>query len=365
MNSPDLTHDYWRRQGLARDRDGALDGLLAEVGGLSGTSPTCYLSLIARKAGFLRSDLDRALYDERTLVRVRAMRGSLYMLPVEKAPLLLAATARQSMRGFKAIVDKQIGPARYGEIVDRVLVMLDDGPLPAAEIRKRLDLADTSEADAIKYVIAWMAAQGIVVRATVQGGWRSDRFTYARWEDWVGSPLELPGEAESMVELAKWYQRGYGPATADDFRWWSGLTVREALAAMDGIQPPVVEPGPSAVGVRLLPVWDTALIGHVDRRRIVPDEWTQHVYDRSGNATSVVVADGRAAGLWQLDGQEKLTIRAAPFTEFAASTRDSIAGEAETIARALGAGLEGVEFVELPPPLQTAPRNRFLAPLGG
>ncbi len=372
--SGDLSATYWARQGFERSGDD-LPSVVGAAGGLYGMAPTCYLSLVARLGGFERAGLDHALYETRELVRVRAMRASLYMIPRPMLPVVVAATRELAVRGFVATLRGVLGPAAVDRWAGRVEEVLDGGDLSAADIRRAL--APTGAvADNLKYLIALMAAEGRIVRARVQGSWRSNRFTYARWEEWLAEPLPpLDGEA-ARVRLARWYLEAHAPATVDDFRWWSGLTVAAARAAMASAEPDEVDTarGPMLAiggrrsveppaGVRLLPVWDTALIGHVDRARIVPEDRRDHVYDRLGNATSVVIVDGVAAGLWQLDGLDTLAAKVAPFDEFDDSTWSAIGDEADRIAAALGARDIAVERCRLPQPLLTAPRNRFLSPL--
>lgn len=54
---------------------------------------------------------------------------------------------------------------------------------------QRLAPRDPSIAENLKYLIAKIAAEGAIVRTRTTGSWRSDRFLYAPWEDWVRSPL--------------------------------------------------------------------------------------------------------------------------------------------------------------------------------
>ena len=146
---------------------------------------------------------------------------------------------------------------------------------------------------------------------TVDGGWRSTRFRYALWRHWLPSvdPWQLEPDP-ACAELARLYFTAHGPATVQDFRWWSGLSAAQASHA---IRSGEIEEGtdghlfagerrrpPAPLVVRLLPIFDTALLTHADRSRIVDDDRLPFVYDRGGNATSVIVVDWRAAGVWHL-----------------------------------------------------------------
>src|SRR6185312_13564298 len=55
---------------------------------------TVFLSVLARTSGVAPADVERALYDDRSLVRVLAMRRTLWVVPRELLPVVLAAATR-------------------------------------------------------------------------------------------------------------------------------------------------------------------------------------------------------------------------------------------------------------------------------
>ena len=123
-------------------------------------------------------------------------------------------------------------------------------------------------------------------------------------------------------------------------------------------------PDEPPAGVRLLPIWDTALVTQKSRRRMVAEEHHRFVYDASGNATSTVVADGRVIGVWDRGkSADVLRLRVAFFSGSGPSR--SVEDEAEVLASALGVGVVSVELVGDPVDLTTASRNRFMSPLSG
>jgi hypothetical protein len=69
--------------------------VVERTGGLHATSPTTpYLSLFARLKNFNIKDLDEELYVKRTMGRIRSVRGTVYIFPVEFMPVAFAATRR-------------------------------------------------------------------------------------------------------------------------------------------------------------------------------------------------------------------------------------------------------------------------------
>src|SRR5262245_29948305 len=77
---------------------------------LHATDPaTVYLSIWARVDGLSIDDVDRALYEERRLVRMLAMRRTMFVVAVDEAPVLHAAAslgvARNERRRNRQIVE--------------------------------------------------------------------------------------------------------------------------------------------------------------------------------------------------------------------------------------------------------------------
>jgi hypothetical protein len=373
------------------------DATLAAAG-VYGTAPTCYLSYAARVEGFRLAHLDEELYARRRLVRLRCMRESVYIEPVEALPVVVAATGAGEKAAVRLVRLSGLTEGEFAALADRIEGLLAGRP-PAtvSELREMLGAHVPPRRGALQYVVALMSRQARLVRAEVRGSWRSDTHAYARWADWVGTPLKHVDPETARAELARRYLRAFGPATAADLKWWAGWTVRDTTAAVSALGEDVVEisltdgeapstslvlteelaalsaadPG-SAPGVRLLPVWDAYVMGYAQRRRLVAGPDYARVYDRAGNGTSVVLLDGVAAGVWELEHASgppggSLTVRVAPFGPALVSRWAEAEEAAARVAAAIGADELRVERSPQPGPLADGARNAFLAPirLGG
>src|SRR6266516_4669185 len=84
------------RHHLAREPQARTPAEVAgDLAGLHATDPaTAYLSARARTLGFQAGDLNRALCDDRTLVRFLGMRRTMFTIPVDLAPVVHAACTR-------------------------------------------------------------------------------------------------------------------------------------------------------------------------------------------------------------------------------------------------------------------------------
>ncbi len=366
-----LAANQWSRQLLQRDRPLRVVEVVELAGGIYSTAPTSYLSFAARIPGFERSQLDKALMEDRSLARLATLRGSGFLIPIDKVDVVLAAEDRVSW--YQRHADKIAGPKKTELWRERIMDLLGEGPLPARTIRRELDVTGR-EAEALRYVLSAMTQSRDLAAATQPGGWRSNQYSYALWSQWFPDhpPASVDPEA-ARAEVARWYLHGHGPGSVDHFAWWSGLKKSNARLALDSVgvvgeagqydlptRPGTAEPS----GLRLLPIWDTALVSPKGRRRMVESGHERFVYDSSGNVTSTIVLDGAVVGVWDRGGDDELlVVKAAGFEPLEASFRADIEEEVEILARSVGARDWEVQFVERPIDLTTASRNRFMSPL--
>ena len=139
------------------------------------------------------------------------------------------------------------------------------------------------------------------------------RRTLALVSEKVKHPLR-PDRDEALALLARKYFRSHGPATREDFVWWSGLNVqdcRRAMAVLGDELVPVRQQGREffvhrdarvrgfrSGGVLLLPAFDEYLIGYKSRDVVLPPAQAHRAHNQSGIFYHVVALDGRIVGNW-------------------------------------------------------------------
>jgi hypothetical protein len=128
----------------------------------------------------------------------------------------------------------------------------------------------------------------------------------------------------AAADLARWYFSAFGPATVEDFTAWSGLSAASARTAVDGLKggelaeaqvggrqmwlpAPLLdtldeEDGPAGVW-RLLPAFDTFLVGYRDRELLIDPASAKQVYAGGGWIHPAVLRDGMVVGTWRLRRQ--------------------------------------------------------------
>lgn len=369
-----LDREQWHRQLLQRDRHLSVEEAVEAAAGIYSTAPTSYLSFAARVPGFTSADLDRALYEDRTLVRRASLRGSAFLIPIDRIDAVASAPDREEW--YTGAVDKAVGAERRRGWTARVLEILDDRVLRAREIRAEMGVA-SDQSEALRFLLSSMSQHRLIAAASGTVGWRDNQYGYARWDQWFPDhPVRELDPGESRVELARWYLQGHGPATVEDFAWWSGLKKANAVKALSAVSE-ADEDGlydlfggsdqaPAATGLRLLPIWDTAMVTQKSRRRMVDPAHYPYVYDASGNLTSTIVSDARVVGVWNRGGDNnRIEIKAVFFNPPGKARIAAVESEATLIADAVGVSEVSVEMVDGLVDLTTAPRNRFMSPLSG
>lgn len=329
--------------------------------GVYGTAPTCYLSVLARIPDFTLEEFNQAVAGSR-LVRIRAMRYSVHTFPAEL--LAVAASATRSLvrktNSYRMRLDDS-----YEDLARLVEDALADGPLPAVQIRSRVD-PESKLGELFSVLLGMVAADFRIVRSTTTGSWRSDRFLYARWKDWLpdSNPEELD-HLESKRELVRRYVAAYGPVEVADVKWWTGWTKADTIEAIEGVDLDLEGSALAGLdGVRLLPIWDVMMVAYRNRDRLFDPSYAPLIHDRFGNATSVVFDKGRVVGQWDLGSKDDpLSIKVAPFSDWPKRLWKGVEVEAGRIAKLIDAASVEVIPIAEPVDLLDSSRNRFLAPL--
>lgn len=290
--------------------------LIERVGGLQAQEPaSASIAVWTRRHAFAADELATAI-KARDVVKGTLMRTTLHMVSTLDHRRLWPAVAPSS-RGIRR-QDRRDPPD--DATLDRLLVATaacTAEPRPLAELRDHLaPLWPEREPDEVLW---WARRSAALVHAPDP----SVPWSYGRRPRlvdataWLGAaaPVAL---ADSLEHLVRRYLAAFGPATAADLAAWSGVTVgtlRPAIAALeardalwhgrdergrslldlpDAPRPEADRPAPP----RLLPMWDSLLLAHADRTRVIDDADRAVVIAPNGDTLATFLVDGRVAGLW-------------------------------------------------------------------
>ncbi len=293
----------------------SIESLAESMVGLHNTTPAGpYLALRARLEGFARLDLDRVMFDEWKLARIRAMRMTMFVFPRPLLEVAVSATGKlMTSLAARWVRDSGLTLREFESIACSVEAELSQGPRTVRELRQRLEVPATVD---LPGVVARMCDTGRLVGGQPARGWRSPLRRYHRWQDVLPDvDLSRWDETAATAELIRRYVAAFGPVTMDDVAWWTGLSRARCHVALDGLGVEVVDvsgwPGPlyripptsrpdsvSSV-VRALPALDPYVQGYRHRERLLDPARFEFVYDGGGNSAATLMARGRVIGVWQ------------------------------------------------------------------
>lgn len=256
----------------------------------------------------------------RRIIRSWPLRGTLHFVAAADVHWLLELLAPRTIAGAS------LRHERYGldkTVLARIRKLLvgalqGEQPLTRDEIYNLLERARISVAGQRGYHILWRMG---LERVICFGGRKGKQPTYTLLDEWAPKSRPLDRDT-ALAELSLRYFISHGPATLQDFVWWSGLKVTEAkagLAMVSGQLDSVtvedkvywMKPEPPVLGkidstVHLLPGFDEYVLGYRDRNAVLdPADAQKIVPGGNGMFFSTIVINGRVAGTWKRNIQKK------------------------------------------------------------
>lgn len=348
MNIPALR---LHNQQISQARFATPQQLVAWMGGLQGQDYAgAKWSIGLRLSQVTKSDVEQAI-DAGHIIRTWPMRGTLFFVAAEDARWMLALTSPKNLSG-------SLRRRQQLELDDKTLARshavfmreLQGGKhLTRDEIYRVLESSGISTAGQRGYHILWNAAlHGIICFAAT----RDKEQTIALLDEWV-APVKTKTRDEALAELVLRYFTSHGPATLQDFIWWSGLNAGEARAGFEAVKsqlisetvdtkiycmsPDMQEPD-GLEKTFVLPGFDEYLLGYKDRSAVLDAHHAEKICPGgNGVFASTIILDGRVAGTWKRSVKKSsMAIVAVPFTELNKQQRLAFNRAAERYATYMG-----------------------------
>jgi len=288
-----------------------------------------YLSLAARIDDFDPYAVTAALED-RSLVRLLTMRGTIHLLTPEDALHLrpwIQPRMEAELRSSQNVRDvKSLDRDAFHRALREVLA---DGPLPQRDLSAALGPHFPDAPPAQLGQLARLVAA--LAQLPPRGCWgKPGGVVYEYVDRWVGGDLVAP-TPEGVHEIVRRYLRAFGPATAADVTAWSAITrlgavVKEMddLATYEDDNGRVLYDVPDGeladedtpAPVRLLGAYDNVWLSHAKRDRVTEPEARTAWMAENGASAYVLMVDGWLTGLWRPeDGRPKVLQTLRPLTK--------------------------------------------------
>jgi Winged helix DNA-binding domain len=368
------------------DVRGARDSIPTIVGDMGGAQAQVFsaaeLSIWARVNGLNKGEVENGLWSVRNLAKAWCMRRTMYILPSAELATFIRGSARRAGKEVRWALRHGISEKILDRILSATLSSLDE-PITRTELAKRvsrkLRLPLRWETDGgwgsdrkvpclslgerylpAGYLLHLLGARAVICSGPNDGG----EATFVRADAWLPAWHDLPPD-RAEDEILRRYLRSFGPATIQDFVAWTQMTLADArgiwarragelaLVNVEGWPAWILhEDLPELEGaridvstVRLLPHFDSFLLGHTGRQHLLELERHKTVYRDQGWIAPTVLVGGRIAGVWEYHlERDRLTVRVEPFGRLPRNVASAIMTETAELGRFVGRSTVEVTF---------------------
>ena len=365
-----------------REPLGALRSVAKDIGGAQAqVLSAAQMSFLPRVRGVLPSVLDDLLWRKKALVRAWCMRRTLYVVPSDLLAVFARGSAHRADREIRWALNRGVPRQDLEKLLDGVLDALER-PLTQSALARTVSKSTGFKLRSrpggggwgstrampwievpkqplpLNYVLLMAGSRGVICSGPSQ----KNEATFVRAERWVPGWKDLPVERAER-ELLLLYLRAFGPANMEDFYAWTGIQMKDvkkiwlqesgrfAKVDVDGwvgfaLESDLAElqqAPPGGQAVRLLPYFDSFLLGHRSHRNIVDERNHLEVYRNQGWVSPVLLVNGRAQGVWSYSvKKDGVHLLVEPFGALPRAVRTGIREEAEELGRFLSQpGVEG------------------------
>jgi hypothetical protein len=266
----------------------------------------------SRLNAFSNDDVISA-FNRGELLRTHLLRPTLHLVSSENIRWMLKLTAPRIKGGLRK---------RHHdlELSDKVLkkcykiftvALMDANHLTREELFEVLAGKGINiDSHRVYHILVSAELEGLICSGVMKGS----KPTYALMDERVPETVNLSKE-EALGKLAEIYFTSHGPATIQDFKWWSGLSLTEAKKGLESAKSSLIretsgseeywlpanisDVSQATDSLFLLPAFDEFLISYTDRSASLPAEHFKRAVSFNGIFHPVIVRNGKVIGLWK------------------------------------------------------------------
>jgi hypothetical protein len=353
MTNPDIARLRLRNQHIASSTLTKPEEVVRWLGAVQAQDyPGALWAVGLRLRDAVEADVEQALA-RRKIVRTWPMRRTLHFVAAEDVrwmlelltPRIISASAR---RAEKLLGLDEATIARSKKLLEKAL---EGGKqLQRSALYEVLEAGRISTGDGRGlHIMSRLALDGLICYSAREG----KQQTFALLEEWIPQAKTLKRD-EALALLAKRYFTSHGPATLQDFIWWSGLIAADARAALEMAKSQLIEESiadqthwlasssfktkDELPAVHLLPAFDEYLVAYKDRSAVLSPSHAKLHNSGNGIFSPTMIMDGRVVGTWKRAlKKDALVITLSPFAKLSRAETRAFATAASRYGTFLGA----------------------------
>lgn len=334
--------------------------VVARLGGVQAQlMSAAELALWARVRDITGAEIQRLLWEERTLVKTWAMRGTLHLLVSAELGAFVAAWSATTVKRPPSYYRyHKVTAAELTAIMETTPQVLDATPITREQLAD--GVAERTGNPNLREVL--LSGWGALLKPSARRGDlcfgpnQGQNVTFVRSDHWLGA-WTVPAAMPTLHAFVRRFLTTYGPATLDEFARWWGIDAAQArqlfealadeltMVNVEGWQAQILTTTLAAIQnstpshtVRLLPYFDPytiAVARHSDA--LLPAAQKKRVYRAQGWIAPVLLVDGQIAGVWEHAlKRERLEVMVTPFASVTSSVKRAIQAEAALLGHFLG-----------------------------
>jgi hypothetical protein len=311
MNSVDIAQHRLTNQKLAGNAFASPKEVVSWMGAIQAQDyAMAKWAVGVRLPGSTDDDVEQAI-NRGEIIRTHVMRPTWHLVSSNDVKWMLALTAPHLRKAMRS-VHKSLGLTdqifkRSHSIIKKSLT--NNGYMTRTELVAEL-IRNKIKPDNLQTIHIMFNAE---LNGTIcNGPMRGKQFTYALLEERIPKTKSLSRE-EALSELSKRYFTSHGPATIQDFAWWSGLPAAEAKISLETIKANLISEkidnqvfwfADSSVAnnpirpIYFLPAYDEFIISYKDRTASLDSRFFSNAITNNGIFKPIIVVDGKVIGTW-------------------------------------------------------------------
>lgn len=341
MESADLLHLRLLSQRLTDVHLSSPTDVVRHLGAVQSQDFNGAMWAVSQRSNQLKTADFLAAFNNGDILRTHVMRPTWHFVAQEDIVWLLDLTRDRLLQSLGYYFKKyDLNEVLFRHTNTIISAHLADGihatrkEIAAALALQQIDVSDTIR---LTHIIFCAEITGVIC----SGAMRGKEQTYALLSERAPAAAKLD-RTDALVELARRYFISHGPATLDDFAWWSGLTKRDAKTGLDAVKNDlqsltidgkvywlsrsidlVAMPRNSAY---FLPNYDEYIVAYENRDGLFDLATKEHLDSRQNPLfNNVLIVDGIAVGTWKkVIKSDVLTIIVTPFRAFTPNEVDAI-----------------------------------------